>query len=166
MSETPIDIDDLESEWSELRGGGRASWFFGTDADDDRPSLWFFPVMLLYTGFFFGPFVTALMAAVTVRGRIEMRHAAIAVGACGTAWCLLQGLSIYNGAWWSELELQTMRSALNFAAGIVTYIVIRPPAVARFRQSRVTMAISLAVIVLGIVVFLFAPSDILIALGR
>ena len=149
----------LQAEWSELAG-----WRDGDDGE--RESLWFFPVLLLYVGFFFGPFVTALAAVFTMRGRIEPRHAAIVVGTCGTAWCLLQGLSVYNGAWWSELALQGTRSAINFAAGIITYIVIRPVAVRRFRQSSRTLAISVAVVALSLVAFLLLPASALIALGR
>lgn len=155
---------DLEAEWSEL--GGR-SWFGGAaDKDDGRPSLWFFPVLLLYVGFFFGPFATALGAVFTMRFRIELRTGAIVLGGCGAAWCLLQGWSLFNGAWWSELELQSMRSAVNFAAGILTYLVVRPAAVTRFRQTLRTLGTSTVIILVGVVVFVLTPSSLLVAMGR
>lgn len=163
MSDTPAADLDLENQWSELRSG---NWWFGRREGDVRPALWLFPVMLLYTGFFFGPFATAVAAVVTLRGRIDLRAAGIVVGVCGSVWCLLQGLSLYNGAWWSEIELQSMRSGLNFLAGIATYVVIRPAAVRRYRAAPRTLVITFVAIALAVVAFVIVPSPILVALGR
>ncbi len=162
MADTPsIDSEaDLEAEWGELGRG----WFGARDGE--RPSLWFFPVLLLYTGMFFGPFATALAAVFTLRARITLRIAAIVMGACGAAWCLLQGVSMFNGAWWSELQLQSMRSTVNFAAGIVAYVVVRPTAITHYRQSLRTLGISTVVIILAIVAFLLLPPTLLVAMGR
>ena len=80
-------------------------------------------VILLITflggvGFFFGPYATFLTGILSVRASIGAREGAIVLGVCGSAWCILQGLSIYHGGWWDEFQLQGMRSAFNFCAGI------------------------------------------------
>ena len=154
---------DLEAEWPEL---GK-SWFFGPqDADDDRRIAWFYPVLLLYAGFFFGPFITFVFAVAAVRGRLDLRRAGLLLGVSGTAWCMLQGVSLYNGAWWTEVELQAMRSILNFGAGIVAYIVVRPIAVDRYRQTPRTLVTTIALIIACAVLFILLPPGFLVALGR
>lgn len=154
---------DLAAEWSELTEG--RGWFRGS-GDSSRGSQWFFPVLLLYTGFFFGPFITVFAAVFALKGRISVRHAALLVGIAGTAWCLLQGISILKGASWSEYELQGMRSTFNFIVGIVAYITVRKPVVRMYRPTRVTVIISTVAILFCAVVFLLIPSDLLIAMGR
>ncbi len=151
---------DLESEWPE------AKWFDRSSSNPDREALWILPVFLLYTGFFFGPFVTLLAAVVALKGRVPVRMAAFLTGVAGTAWCLLQGISVMKGPLWSEYALQGMRSATNFAFGIVAYITVRRLAVHYFKLTRLTVAVSLAGLTIGVLVFVFTPNDVLIALGR
>jgi hypothetical protein len=151
---------DLEAEWPE------AKWFKNRRPESDREPLWILPVFLLYTGFFFGPFVTLLAAVFALKGRIPVRMAAFLTGVAGTAWCLLQGLSVLNGPVWSEYVLQGMRSGSNFAFGIIAYVAVRRVAVRHFQMTRTTIAVSAGAVVLGGVVFLLLPNEILIALGR
>lgn len=151
---------DLETEWPE------AKWFDRGASDEDREGLWILPVFLLYTGFFFGPFVTLLVAVVALKGRVPVRMAAFLTGVAGTAWCLLQGISVFKGPLWSEYALQGTRSAINFAFGIVAYVVIRRIAVHYFQMTRTTLFVSAIVVLAGGLLFVFLPSDILIALGR
>lgn len=153
-------LEELEAEWAEL---GRAPGSAGTE---ERPTLWIFPVVLLYTGFFFGPFVTVLLSALTLRRQFTPRAAGIILGTAGTAWCLLQGLSLARAAWWTELELQAMRSAFNFLTGVVTYAVVRAPALEGFRTTPRTLIVTLVVITIALLLFLATPPEILVALGR
>lgn len=151
---------DLESEWPE------AKWFGRGSAKTDPEPLWILPVFLLYTGFFFGPFVTLLVAVFALKGRIPARMAAFLTGVAGTAWCLLQGISVMRGPLWSEYALQGVRSASNFAFGIIAYVTVRRLAVRHFRMTRTTIIVSTIAILIAIGVFFVLPTEILIALGR
>lgn len=152
---------DLEAEWPEAkflrsRPGGLG----------DEESLWLYPVLLLYAGFFFGPFVTVLVSVIALKGRISLRHAAILTGVAGTAWCLLQGISAWQGPVWSEYALQAMRSSFNFAVGIVAYVSVRQTVVKRLYATRTTLIVSVVLFGIGAAIFLLTPPNVLVALGR
>lgn len=150
---------DLETEWPEAR-------WFDRGVGDERESLWVFPVLLLYTGFFFGPFVTVLAAIFAMRGRIGLRQAGILTGVAGTCWCLMQGLSVVYGPLWSEYALQGMRSGLNFANGITAYVLVRRAVLPELRVTRTTVLASTIFVIVAAAVFIFTPGRVLIALGR
>ena len=161
MKTSPPDTEqfDLDAQWPEAR-------WFGHGSGEDRESLWVFPVLLLYTGFFFGPFVTVLAAIFALRGRIGLRQAGILTGVAGTCWCLMQGLSVVYGPLWSEYALQGMRSGLNFVNGITAYILVRRAVLPELRVTRTTVLVSAIFVVAAAVVFMFTPGRLLIALGR
>ena len=161
MSPEESEPFDLESEWPEAK-------FLRTvprGVGDDE-SLWLYPVLLLYVGFFFGPFVTVLASVLALKGRISLRHAAILTGVAGTAFCLLQGLSAWYGPTWSEYGLQAMRSAFNFATGIVAYVTVRQTVVKRLRATRATLVISVVAFAIAAAIFFLTPPQLLVALGR
>lgn len=155
--------DDLLAEWGELSRPGK---WFAVAADDDRTPAWIMPVLILYVGFFFGPFITLFIAVLAAKGRTSIRRGAIIFGLAGTAWCLLQGVSVFKGGMWSEYQLQMFRSSANFLAGIAMYVTVRPIVVARFKTTVLTVFGTLLVALIGTIAFVLLPSRLLIFMGR
>lgn len=152
---------DLESEWPETRRG-----FAPADGEGASGTMWLFPVAVLYTGFFLGPFLTILSALFAVKWRISFRRAALMAGTAGTAWCLLQGLTAVYAASWSEYALMVMRSTFNFLNGVAIYVVIRPLVAGRMRPTWLTVVLTIALFALAFTAFMLAPPRFLVALGR
>jgi len=162
MSEAEDSELDIEAEWAEARVDA------GLPArpNGEVEPLWIFPMLLLYTGFFFGPFVTLLIGVLTLRGHVTVRKAAFLTGVAGTIWCLVQGLSIYFGPAWSQAALQALRSGLNFVFGIVCYAGVRRQASSMFAVTRKTFVVSALAMLVAAGLFLLIPPEILIAMGR
>lgn len=128
--------------------------------------MWLPPVVLLYTGFFFGPFITLLTVMLTLRGRVPGRLAAFLTGVAGTAWCLLQGSSLAYGSLWDEITLQSVRSILNFSNGIVAYLAVRRVAAVTQSFRRSTAVWTVLYVLLMAALFFLLPNNLLVALGR
>ena len=111
-------------------------WF-----DEARPqAYWLHPMLALYTGLFFGPWVTFLTSMLVARWRLDVRLSVFLFGTAGAAWCLVQGLTIVFEPIWLPLSVYAMRTTVNFVVGAVCFGVLwRHPAV----STRATMRNSL-----------------------
>ncbi len=147
---------EFEAVWDEAR---RVS-------DTQYGDLFVFPVLLLYTGFFFGPLMTAFFALVVLRGRMHLRHFAFVLGVAGVAWCLSQGITAMQASTWDNFSLQFARSTVNFVAGIATYALVRSEVKQRYRPSRATLLRTILAVIALIGLFFLIPTHTAITLGR
>ena len=106
------------------------------------------------------------LALFLAKGNLGYRRLMLIVGVCGSSWCVSQGLSAYLGMSLDFLDLQMLRSALNFCAGMVTYIVVRPLVLDRYRVRARTFVVSGALIVTMIALTVLLPLRWMVFLGR
>ena len=124
------------------------------------------PVLVLYTGFFFGPFATAVMAMGVLKGRVPLRSAGLLVGASGLTWCLAQGVTQIYAESWSTFALQFVRSGANFVNGVACYAVVYKHARGVYGVESTTWRRSMVAIFVMAGAFWVLTSSILFALGR
>lgn len=167
VDEEPTGLDEESSGAFLTREEFEAAWDDARRTSDAQyGDLFVFPVLLLYTGFFFGPFMTAVFALVVLRGRMHFRHFAIVLGIAGVAWCLVQGVTAFQSGVWDTFYLQFARSSFNFGAGIATYALVRREAKRRYRASRATLLRTVLTVIALIGLYFLIPSTTAITLGR
>ncbi|MBA2662917.1 MAG: hypothetical protein H0U74_11515 [Bradymonadaceae bacterium] len=163
------DALELEREWAEarLQAGLDPRTFEGTRTPTPKAVVApFSPVLLLYSGFFLGPWVTLTVALLARGRRFVLREILIMVGLCGVAWCLIQGSMALSDTW-SLFHMQLWRSALNFALGLALLAALRhwsPTPMVHTRNTYVN-TLALAVFILAIY-FNWRSSVLLVWLGR
>lgn len=141
-------------------------WAEANVSDQTKP-YWVMPVLILYVGFFLGPFVTLFFTALASRFRVDSRWALFVIGIAGTVLCLTQGVTVLYGSVWERETTYMVRGLINFTCGIACYLVARTNGKARgYYVSRKTLWASLiaAAVVAGL--FFALPPKVLFALGR
>ena len=160
MSETaPIDAPesalDIESQWSEMRGTRKTADY------------WVMPIILLFVGFFLGPFSSLFFTAVVSRFRVDPRAALFLIGLAGTTICLVQAVTVMWGGIWDRSTTYMVRGLINFGCGFACYIVARRYGEQRgYYVSRRTLFITLFVAALIVAAYFAIPPAVLFALGR
>lgn len=128
--------------------------------------LFIYPLVLIYTGLFVGPWGTGIASLVVMKGRMQFRHFTAALGISAAAWLLIQGITAINAPVWSTFWLQFSRSAINFVAGVAIWILIRRQAAKYYAPSRSTAYRTIATFVLLVIAAALIPPSTGINLGR
>jgi hypothetical protein len=153
--------EDFNSLWEDARH--RA----GLDSQPGgSKELFIYPILVLYAGFFFGPFGTALMGMATLNWRVPMRLLAIFMGLSGTTWLLVLGVTQMYLGQWTPYELQFARSTLNFLCGMTTYIIMRRTLRETHSPSRRTLHRTIAATIILVSLYFVIPPSLHITLGR
>ena len=121
------------------------------------------PTLALYTGLFFGPWVTFVTALITVRGRIGFRNLTLLFGATGAGWCLVQGATVLTEPIWEMVVVQWMRTSINFCVGALCFFWLwkRP-----MRSGRGTTVRTVIFLGLATLAWFMVEGEIWVRLGR
>lgn len=155
--------DEFEAEWAEARDRAGVP-----DPRAPKPShdLFVFPLLILYTGFFFGPWGTALMALHVRAWRASARDAGVFLGLAGLFWLAITGATQLFGGQWTTFGLQVARTSLNFvfAAGLYAHTRKALRETHYPSPSTIRRTLATAAVLVGAFFVIGAPT--LIALGR
>lgn len=152
---------EFESMWTQARRKAGLAGKSGGSRD-----LYIYPILILYSGFFFGPFGTALMAVATLKWRVQLRLAGILFGIAGTTWFAIIGFTEFFLPVWGPYELQFGRSTFNFICGVSCYIAIRLQIRETHTASRQTLHRTIAATIVLVSLFFIIPPSLHLTLGR
>jgi len=156
-----ISRNEFESMWTQARDKAGLTGKSGGSRE-----LYIYPILILYSGFFFGPFGTALMAMATLKWRVPLRLAGILFGIAGTSWFAIIGFTEYFLPVWGPYELQFGRSTFNFLCGVSSYLVIRLQIRETHSASRRTLHRTIAATMVLVSLFFIIPPSLHLTLGR
>lgn len=155
--------EDFEASWTAAR---RRAGMPEPAKPGPSKELHILPILIAYTGLFFGPIGTLLVALHTTRWRPTPRMLFALIGAAGTVLLAAYAMTIALGARTSPFEIQLARSVLNFVFSGTTYVVLKR----QFREthvaSRGTIHRTLATVVVLVALYFAIGPNTLIALGR
>jgi hypothetical protein len=155
--------EDFEASWTAARRRAGIP-----DAAKPGPSkeLNILPIVVAYTGLFFGPLGTLLVALHVTRWRPSPRMLFALIGAAGTVLLLNYAVTLGFGAKWTPFELQLMRSILNFIFAGTTYVLLKRQLRETHVASRGTIHRTLATVVVLVALYFAIGPNTLILLGR
>lgn len=155
--------DDFEASWTAARR--RAGM---PDPGKPGPSkeLNILPIIIAYTGLFFGPIGTLLVTLHVNRWRPSPRMLFALVGGAGTVLLLAYAITLAFGTKWTSFEIQLVRSMLNFMFAGTTYIILKRQLRETHVASRGTIHRTLATVVVLVALYFAIGPTTLIALGR
>ncbi|MFU8804558.1 MAG: hypothetical protein ACNA8W_12165 [Bradymonadaceae bacterium] len=150
----------LDQEWSDAQRKAQRD-------QDESIEAAFSPYLLLYTGFFLGPFVTFLVTLIVVHRRPRLRNVLFLLGVSGATWSVLQGLTWHLHSSWSLFALQAMRTSFNLGLGLFCILAVRSWYGRSLVHSRQTIFNTVILAALMVVIFMSSMSSpVLVWLGR
>lgn len=155
--------DEFEEQWTSARQ--RAGMRNPHHAEPSR-DLFVFPLLIMYTGFFFGPWGSALMAMHTLGWRVPPRMTVAFIGLAGTFWLVIFGITTATAHTWEAFTLQMVRTSLNFVLGVILYTWLRTTLRETHTPSRNTVLRTLVTVAVLVGLFFVMGSRLLITLGR
>ncbi len=156
-----VSQNEFEEMWTQARHRAGLQGKSGPSRE-----LFIYPILVLYAGFFFGPFGTALMAMATLKWRVPLRQAAIFTGLAGTTWFIILGVTEYYLGRWSAFELQFARSTLNFLCGMSIYTILRLYIRETHSAAKLTLHRTIAATIVLVALFFIISPTMHITLGR
>jgi hypothetical protein len=155
--------DEFEAQWTSAR---RRAGFVEPHIPAPSRDLFVFPLLVMYTGFFFGPWGSALMAMHTMGWRVPPRMTVAFIGLAGTFWLAIFGLTSVTAYTWDAFTLQMVRTSLNFVLGLILYTWLKRTLRETHAPSQKTLARTLATIAALVGLFFAMGPRLLITLGR
>lgn len=160
---------DLEREWAEARqaaGLDAGPRSMRQAASSAVRAAEFSPYALLYTGFLLGPAATLVVTLLLIARHFELRAVVFAVGVCGVAWSGIQAATFGLAGQWSVVELQMLRTGVNFAGGLLLLWFLAKQTDVPMGHDRQTIMNTIVLVLLLVLGYTFLTPDVLIWLGR
>jgi hypothetical protein len=160
---------DLDREWADARTRAGLSPDFEVRREEGpRPvAATVSPFLLLYSGFFLGPWATMLVALAALSQRPTARFVVLVLSLCAAFWLMIQGITLYLFSSWPLLHLQILRAGLNLTLGAMLIFAVRAsaprPIVHTPRALQRTAAVSALIL---LTYYLWRSSAVLAWLGR
>lgn len=147
---------DLDREWAEARvRAGHAPYAYDPSGETPSPiAAIVSPFLLLYSGFFMGPWATFAVALLALSQRPTLRFVAFAASLCAAIWLLIQGVTMWLIEGWTLAQIQALRSAINFVLGVVMLFVVRGWTRGRLVHTRQTLTNTAALAALLIATYI------------